>query len=47
MDGNKKGIFTRERQPKMVAHAIRQRYMKLRQIKNESQTTSNILSDEL
>jgi beta-glucuronidase len=24
--GNKKGIFTRDRQPKMVAHHVRKRY---------------------
>ena len=27
--GNKKGIFTRERQPKMSAHVLRWRYWKL------------------
>lgn len=29
VDGNKKGIFTRNRQPKMVAHFIRNRWTKL------------------
>ena len=27
--GNKKGLFTRERQPKMSAHLLRSRYWKL------------------
>ena len=27
--GNKKGVFTRDRQPKMVAHLLRQRYLNL------------------
>jgi hypothetical protein len=27
--GNKKGIFTRQRQPKMAAHILRERYLSL------------------
>ena len=27
--GNKKGLFTRERQPKMAAHLVKWRYMQL------------------
>lgn len=27
VQGNKKGIFTRQRQPKMAAHVIRARYL--------------------
>ena len=26
VDGNKKGVFTRDRQPKMVAHLLRRRW---------------------
>ena len=29
VDGNKKGLFTRDRQPKMAAHAVRERWLKL------------------
>ncbi|MFQ9874135.1 glycoside hydrolase family 2 TIM barrel-domain containing protein [Waltera sp.] len=29
VDGNKKGIFTRERQPKTAAFAIRERWRKM------------------
>ncbi len=29
VDGNKKGIFTRQRQPKMSAHLLRARYWQL------------------
>ncbi len=30
VDGNKKGVFTRIRQPKMVAHALRQRWIDIK-----------------
>ncbi|XP_047141772.1 beta-glucuronidase [Hydra vulgaris] len=29
VDGNKKGVFTRDRQPKWVAHVLRERYLSL------------------
>jgi beta-glucuronidase len=27
VDGNKKGVFTRERRPKAAAHALRRRWL--------------------
>jgi beta-glucuronidase len=29
VDGNKKGVFTRERRPKVAAHALRRRWRRL------------------
>lgn len=29
MGGNKKGIFTRQREPKAAAHLVRQRYLNI------------------
>lgn len=40
--GNKKGVFTRERQPKMAAHVLRQRYQQL--LKEDSDQWEDILS---
>ena len=37
--GNKKGILTRNRQPKMAAHVLRERYLKL--AKEESDEWDN------
>ncbi|MCT9821358.1 beta-glucuronidase [Microbacterium sp. W1N] len=34
VDGNKKGVFTRDRRPKAVAHALRARWTSLSQAKN-------------
>ncbi len=41
--GNKKGMFTRQRQPKMAAHILRERYLKLS--KEESNQWDDILGD--
>jgi beta-glucuronidase len=27
VDGNRKGVFTRDRRPKLAAHALRERWM--------------------
>ena len=39
--GNKKGIFTRDRQPKMSAHLLRWRYWKLAEEDNHVDNISN------
>ncbi len=36
VDGNKKGVFTRDRKPKAVAHSLRKRWTALRDGKDES-----------
>ncbi|XP_015597395.1 beta-glucuronidase isoform X2 [Cephus cinctus] len=41
--GNKKGIFTRDRQPKMVAHHVRKRYHALGKELDQAQTPNDIL----
>jgi len=42
--GNKKGMFTRQRQPKMAAHILRERYLQL--MKEETKDgDENILRD--
>lgn len=42
--GNKKGIFTRQRQPKMAAHVLRERYLKLSK-EDKQQDDNDILRD--
>ena len=42
--GNKKGMFTRQRQPKMAAHILRERYLKLTQ-EEAKDGDDNILRD--
>ena len=41
--GNKKGIFTRQRQPKEAAHLIRQRYFALSQQLDKAEQLPNDL----
>ena len=40
VNGNKKGIFTREREPKMSAHLLRQRYWEIAQKGGENKIKS-------
>lgn len=40
--GNKKGVFTRDRQPKMVAHHIRKRYHALGAEQDESKLPTDL-----
>lgn len=35
IDGNKKGIFTRDRKPKAIAHALRKRWTGIREQNNQ------------
>lgn len=42
--GNKKGIFTRDRQPKMVAHHVRKRYYALEMEIDGTQLPQNLES---
>jgi beta-glucuronidase len=35
VDGNKKGVFTRDRRPKMAAHALRARWIEAAKKENE------------
>ena len=41
--GNKKGIFTRERQPKAAAHVLRQRYQNITSNEVFTQTGDQLL----
>lgn len=45
MGGNKKGIFTRQRQPKSVASLVRQRYYQMAQA--EGNVSAAALPDDL
>lgn len=40
--GNKKGIFTRNREPKAAAHHLRQRYFALSQVLDGSQAPDDL-----
>ena len=43
MVGNKKGILTRQRQPKAAAHLLRQRYLNITLEKSGSKTGDELL----